>query len=363
MARQQQQQQQPRRSGGSDMPPRAPTPADLSYPEIAAEYGIDKPVWNALRNLYPGAQDQSIVMVFEYCQARKLDPLKKPVHIVPMSIKDALSGNYMMRDVIMPGIQEMRTTAARTGEYAGMDPPVLGPTIEVPLIVGETTTSPQTLSVPAFVTTTVHRLVQGKRYPFTHTEYFAEAVARDRSGKVNEMWRKRPIGQCSKCSEAGALRKAFPEELGGEYAAEEMEGRDDAITVAAVEHGASGIPEPAALPAPDALPAGQETAAPEAVPAGEVAEVEVPTPEPVQAAAPAKPAAPAKAKPAPAAAEPAPAPEATGFVIDLPEGAKRVITAEMTKGGITEAQLLAKLGADLRLANINEALGLLKAWA
>ena len=38
------------------------------------------------------------------------------------------------------------------------------------------------------------------------------------------MWEKRPIGQFDKCLEA-ALRKAFPEEVGSMYAAEEMEGR------------------------------------------------------------------------------------------------------------------------------------------
>jgi hypothetical protein len=39
------------------------------------------------------------------------------------------------------------------------------------------------------------------------------------------MWRRRTRGQLDKCAEAAALRAAFPEELGNDYSAEEMEGQ------------------------------------------------------------------------------------------------------------------------------------------
>ena len=39
------------------------------------------------------------------------------------------------------------------------------------------------------------------------------------------MWQQRPYGQLGKCAEAAALRKAFPEEIGNDYTAEEMEGK------------------------------------------------------------------------------------------------------------------------------------------
>jgi len=41
----------------------------------------------------------------------------------------------------------------------------------------------------------------------------------------NAMWKKRPYGQLSKCAEAQALRKAFPEAVPHEYTKEEMEGK------------------------------------------------------------------------------------------------------------------------------------------
>ena len=45
---------------------------------------IDQHIWSALKNsLYTGARDESIKMVLDYCKAAKLDPMQKPVHIVP----------------------------------------------------------------------------------------------------------------------------------------------------------------------------------------------------------------------------------------------------------------------------------------
>jgi len=35
-------------------------------------------------SLYPNAIDESVDMVLAYCQAGALDPMTKPVHIVPM---------------------------------------------------------------------------------------------------------------------------------------------------------------------------------------------------------------------------------------------------------------------------------------
>ena len=35
-------------------------------------------------SLYPGAEKNSVVMVLAYCQAAHLDPMLKPVHIVPI---------------------------------------------------------------------------------------------------------------------------------------------------------------------------------------------------------------------------------------------------------------------------------------
>jgi len=166
-------------------------------------------------SLYPGAQIGSVQMVLGYCQAAGLDPMQKPVHIVPMWDKNSRS----MRDVIMPGISLYRTQAARTGEHVGTDEPVFGPLVSLDL-------GGMQIQVPEWCSVTVWRMKQGVRCAFVATEYWVEnyATAGKDSVAPNTMWKKRSRGQIAKCAEAQALRKGFPE-VGSAPTAEEMEGK------------------------------------------------------------------------------------------------------------------------------------------
>lgn len=170
-------------------------------------------------SIFPGAKNESISMALAYCKAASLDILQKPVHIVPMYDKETNG----MRDVIMPGIGLYRTQAARSGEYAGQDEPEFGDTITKKL--GDTE-----VTFPEWCKVTVRRLVNGNVVSFTAKEYWLENYAqkggRERSIAPNAMWLKRPFGQLSKCTEAQALRKAFPEAVGSAPTAEEMEGKE-----------------------------------------------------------------------------------------------------------------------------------------
>lgn len=182
-------------------------------------YGIRENVWNSLKNsIFPGAKDESIKMVIDYCQARNIDPLLKPVHIVPMSVKDE-RGNYIMRDVIMPGIALYRILAARDGTYVGIDEPIFGE--EITQKVGSIN-----IIFPKWCKISVKKLVHGNIVNFTSVEYWIENYAnKGKDPTPNAMWQKRPYGQLAKCAEAQALRKAFPDILGQQYTAEEMEGK------------------------------------------------------------------------------------------------------------------------------------------
>lgn len=169
-------------------------------------------------SLYPGADVQSVRMVIDYCRASGLDPMQKPVHIVPMW--DGKQGK--MRDVIMPGVGLYRIQASRTGQFAGMTETEFGPMITLNL--GGTD-----ITVPEFARVTAKRVLDsGVVAEFTAIEYWIENYAvkggKEKSIAPNAMWMKRPRGQIAKCAQAQALRLAFPE-LGAQSTAEEMEGK------------------------------------------------------------------------------------------------------------------------------------------
>lgn len=167
-------------------------------------------------SLYPGAKPESIKLVLGYCRAANLDPMQKPVHIVPMLVSTGKKNergydDKEWRDVVMPGIGLYRVQAARTGELAGIDEPEFGPSINV---FGT--------DAPEWCRVTVYRMIGGQRVAFTAREYWIEnyAVKGRDSQAPNAMWARRPRGQLAKCAEAQALRKAFPE-LGSQPTADE----------------------------------------------------------------------------------------------------------------------------------------------
>ncbi|MBN3839245.1 phage recombination protein Bet [Burkholderia sp. Ac-20349] len=178
-------------------------------------------------SLYPGASHNSIKLALGYCKASNLDPMMKPVHIVPIWDKNA----KRMRDTVMPGIGLYRTNAARTGAYAGMTEVEYGPLMTEEL-------GGVRVVYPEWAKVTVEKLMpNGTVARFTATEYWIEnyAVAGKDTAAPNNMWRKRPRAQLGKCVEAQALRKAFPESVGAQPTAEEMEGRHTEIDMGAAE--------------------------------------------------------------------------------------------------------------------------------
>lgn len=164
-------------------------------------------------------------MVIDYCRARNLDPLKKPCHIVPMQIK--VGRDYEWRDVILPGIYELRTTAMRTGLYLGHSRPEYGPEIE---FMG--------VKAPEYVDLIIYRWSEAAQMKaeFPVRVRFAEVCGTTwdkdaKAPKVNARWSKAPVQMMVKCGEAAGLREAFPDELGGQMTVEEMEGQRQLIDV------------------------------------------------------------------------------------------------------------------------------------
>lgn len=212
------------------------SPPRLLYHPALKDMGVDQNLWRLLcESIFPSAKTvEGIALAVRYCKLRKLDIMKRPVHVVPVY-------NAKLRktvELVWPGISEYRTTAARTGNYGGCDPIEEGELVEKKFIgskdIWENDRKTGTESIEAtikhreWMRLTVYRIVGGMRCAFPGPKvYFEEIYSRinNKCDFPNERWQKSPMGMLEKCAEAAALRKAFPEEFGNEPTAEEMEGK------------------------------------------------------------------------------------------------------------------------------------------
>lgn len=212
--------------------PRLPAPDQATL----ARFGLkDAGAWKTLvEAVWPSAKTvDGVAMALDYCRARGLDPFKKPVHIVPMY--NSTLGQEV--ETVWPGIQDYRTTASRTGIWAGNDDCLFGPTRKQPFKDSSERGRGQNKYVeraeceafefPEWAQVTVYKIIQGQRVPFVGPKVrFVEIFSGVKGLRVpNDRWRQAPWQMLEKCAEAAALRRAFPEEFGGTYTAEEMEGK------------------------------------------------------------------------------------------------------------------------------------------
>lgn len=196
-------------------PPRLPY-----HPALKERFDIDIQIWRALTDaIYPAAKaTESIILALSYCKARGLDIMKKPVEIVPMWSSEKKA----MVETVWPGIGELRITATRTGNYAGIGNAEFGEDVTETLGGIE-------ITYPKWCSVTVYRFINGTKCEFKSPRIvWKETYAtKGKDTKApNTMWGKRPYGQIEKCAEAAALRRAFPEEMGNQMVAEEMEGKE-----------------------------------------------------------------------------------------------------------------------------------------
>lgn len=140
--------------------------------------------------------EAELKLYFYDCDRRGVHPLDKLIHFTKRN------GRYA--PVI--SIDYMRIRAESSGAYAGSDDAVFEN--------GE--------KYPNSATITVWKMVQGRLGRFTATARWSEYAPADIASTSAFMWRKMPHTMLAKCAEALALRKAFPGQLAGLYAAEEM---------------------------------------------------------------------------------------------------------------------------------------------
>lgn len=153
--------------------------------------------------------DEDMLLFLYVAKRTGLDPLTKQIYAI-YRWNTKLGREAMTMQASIDG---MRLVAQRTKGYAGQDDVVF---------------DDETKKQPAKATVTVYKQMGGQRVSFTASARWSEYCQTNKAGMPTGMWAKMPYLMLGKCAEALALRKAFPNELSGIYAAEEM-GQDNNI--------------------------------------------------------------------------------------------------------------------------------------
>ena len=164
-----------------------------------------------MRDAYaPGATEVEFKTLLEISRLRRLNPFLKQIQFIKRKARDDNNNwrEFWMAQVTIDGL---RAIAERTGLYAGQDEP-------------EFERNKDGLILSARVR--VYR--KDWQRPSVGTARWDEYVQVTRDGSPTKFWATMPHTMIGKCAEALALRKAFPEDLGGLYTEEEMQQSDNA---------------------------------------------------------------------------------------------------------------------------------------
>lgn len=196
---------------------------EIQVPEVPANFKtkLSAKDQQLLKNsIAIGATDSELKLFLYVCQRTGLDPFIKQIHLVP------IWNSAVKAEVRVPiiGIDGLRSVAERSGAYVGSTDATYEGEKEVQItedVFKDGKKIPQTrsITVPDKATITVKKVVQGIIGEFTASADWNEFVPK----KLNANWSGRPRLMLSKCAEAKALRKAFPQVLSGLYVQEEVE--------------------------------------------------------------------------------------------------------------------------------------------
>ncbi|HEV7299035.1 MAG TPA: recombinase RecT [Tepidisphaeraceae bacterium] len=151
------------------------------------------------RSRFPELSREEYRHMLDFCAKHNLNAWSRTVYPKFRDCPGAAGHRVVEFELTIEGI---RTIAHRTGQYAGNEVTKFAEDGEGRLV-----------SATAYA----YRLLNGERFLYAHTVRWGE-----RENPESDCWRTMPHTMLGKCAEAGVLRLAFPEQLGGIYVEGEL---------------------------------------------------------------------------------------------------------------------------------------------
>jgi phage recombination protein Bet len=162
--------------------------------------------------IMPGASNQEIKLFEQICRRTQLDPFARQIYAVSRKAKE--NGQWVEKWSYQTSVDGFRLIAERSGKYEGQTPTMWCDDTGTWSDVWVQDNFPKAAKVGVYKT--------GHREPTWAVARWDSYVQMTRDNYPTKMWAKMPDLMLAKCAECLALRKAFPQELSGLYAAEEM---------------------------------------------------------------------------------------------------------------------------------------------